>query len=229
MKACGPWKVFRRSVFAAAMLVAVCPPLAAEPARAQRDGTRAETTPPESTPPESAKPAATDTVNALHGTFLDVMKRADELGFDGRFAELSSVIEGTFDLEFMALKTIGEGRKQLGELDRARWVASFGKFLLANYARRFDGWSGQSFESLVEEPAPRNTVVVRTRLIRPNDDDVKLDYRLRPTGSGWRIIDIYSNGNVSELALRRSEFSSLFREVGLDQLIASVDAKAARR
>jgi len=72
-------------------------------------------------------------------------------------------------------------------------------------------------------------MLLHTRLIRPGDKDVKLDYRLRPTKSGWRIIDIYSNGNVSELALRHAEFSALFKDVGLDQLIASVDEKAARR
>ena len=177
----------------------------------------------------SEKPAAEDAVNQLHAAFLDVMKHASDLGFEGREKALKGVIEQTFDLEFMALKTIGEGRRQLDAAGRARWVASFGNFVLANYARRFDGYSGQSFETQSLEPAPRNTVVVHTRLLRPQEDAVKLDYRLRPTSSGWRIIDVYSNGNVSELALRRSEFSSLFKEVGLDQLIASVDEKAARR
>ena len=177
----------------------------------------------------SAKPAASDTIDAMHSAFLDVMKQATELGFDGRLNKLTPIVEQSFDLEFMALKTIGEGRKQLGAEQRARWVASFSKFLLSNYARRFDGFSGQSFETLREEPAPRRTVVVQTRLLRPNDKDVKLDYRLRPTASGWRIIDIYSNGNVSEVALRLSEFSSLFKKVGLDGLIASVDEKAGRR
>ena len=205
----GPLKSSWRAVLAMAMSLAVCPAFAAEP--------------------DAVKPTAVETIHLLHSAFLDVMKRASELGFDGRLNELTGTVEDSFDLEFMALKTIGEGRKGLGESERARWIASFKGFLLSNYARRFDGWSGQSFENVSEDPAPRNTVVVRTRLLRPNKEDVKLDYRLRPTASGWRIIDIYSNGNVSELALRRSEFSKLFKQVGLDQLIASVDEKAARR
>ena len=205
------YKRFGRSVVAAAVLVVACQAFGAAP------------------PATAVKATASDTIDALHGTFLDVMKQATELGFDGRLKALTHVVEQSFDLEFMALKTIGEGRKQLSPEERARWVASFSKFLLSNYARRFDGFSGQSFETLKEEPAPRRTVVVQTRLLRPNDEDVKLDYRLRPTESGWRIIDIYSNGNVSEVALRLSEFSSLFKKVGLDGLIASVNEKADRR
>ena len=45
----------------------------------------------------------------------------------------------------------------------------------------------------------------------------------------WRVIDIYSNGNVSELALRRSEFANRFKQEGIDKLIASVDKQASKR
>ena len=211
---CAPLKSRWCMVIAVAVLFATCPTFAADP---------------EPVPPEPEQLVAKDNIDALHGTFLAVMKQAEELGFDGRLSALTGVVEGSFDLEFMALKTIGVRRKQLETEDQTRWIASFGNFLLSNYARRFDGWSGQTFETLLEEEAPRSTMVVRTRLIRPGDEDVKLDYRLRPTDSGWRIIDIYSNGTVSELALRRSEFAALFKDVGLDLLIASVDEKAARR
>ena len=213
---CAPLKCRWCMVIAVAVLLAACPTFAAEP---------------EPVKPElvQTQPVPKDTIDSLHGAFLNVMKQAEELGFDGRLSALTGVVEDSFDLEFMALKTIGARRKQLEAKEQARWVTSFGNFLLSNYARRFDGWSGQTFESLSVEEAPRGTMVVRTRLLRPGDEDVKLDYRLRPTDSGWRIIDIYSNGTVSELALRRSEFAALFKDVGLDLLIASVDAKAGRR
>ncbi len=171
----------------------------------------------------------TNTIDKLHGVFLDVMKNATELGFDGRLARLREIVGTTFDLEFMALKVLGPDRKNLVAGESRRWVESFSGLLLSNYARRFVGWSGQSFESIAEEPAPRETIVVRTRLVRPNDEDVKLDYRLRHTPSGWKIIDVYSNGNVSELALRRSEFAAPFKQHGISRLIASVDEQASRR
>ena len=42
----------------------------------------------------------------------------------------------------------------------------------------------------------------------------------------WRIIDVYLNGTVSELALRRSEYSSVLKRDGFEKLIVMVDGKA---
>jgi phospholipid transport system substrate-binding protein len=53
---------------------------------------------------------------------------------------------------------------------------------------------------------------------------VQLDYRLRKAnGNGdWRIVDVYLNGTVSELALRRSEYSSLIKREGFQALLAAL-------
>lgn len=135
-----------------------------------------------------------------------------------------------FDLEFMARKSLGPHARELDDAQIARWTDAFGRFLVGNYARQFDGWSGQRFETLETREAPRGTAIVATRLERVDDDDVPLDYRLRPGGGGahWKIIDVYSNGTVSELALRRSEFSSLFARVGFEGLVETVESQAAR-
>jgi phospholipid transport system substrate-binding protein len=56
---------------------------------------------------------------------------------------------------------------------------------------------------------------------------VQLDYRLRSGPDGWRIIDVFMNGTVSELALRRSEYSAVLDRDGFDGLIAALDGKIA--
>ena len=50
---------------------------------------------------------------------------------------------------------------------------------------------------------------------------------MRETDSGWKIIDIYLNGTVSELSLRRSEYSSTVKREGFETLIAAVQKKLA--
>ena len=67
--------------------------------------------------------------------------------------------------------------------------------------------------------------MVRTQLVRPGDEDVQLNYRLRAVDGEWRIIDIYLNGTVSELALRRSEYSSVLKREGFEKLISTLHAK----
>ena len=69
--------------------------------------------------------------------------------------------------------------------------------------------------------------MVKTKVTAPGDEDVELSYRLRETPAGPRIIDVYLKGTVSELALRRSEYTSVLEREGFPALIATVDRKIA--
>ena len=111
--------------------------------------------------------------------------------------------------------------------ERKKWIHCFENVTAANYAGRFTGYTGQEFVTLGVEPSSHNTIIVRTRLINPDGEDVDLNYRLRETPAGWRIIDVYLNGTVSELALRRSEYSSLIKRDGFQSLVDSVDKRVA--
>ena len=164
-------------------------------------------------------------VERLHSGLLEAMQNADELGFQGRFDLIRPVVEQTFDLNFMGSKSVGRHWKKLTPEEQALWLDKFTGFLSANYAGNFDGFDGESFETLGEEPAKRETRVVLTELRVPSSEDVVLNYRLRDTQNGWRIIDIYLKGTVSELALRRSDFSSTLKQKGFGELAAAVDQK----
>jgi phospholipid transport system substrate-binding protein len=179
-----------------------------------------------STAPAAATPRAA--IDALHASLLDVMKNAVALGYAGREQKLRSVIPRYFDLDEMARKSLGPHWSSLDEASRQRYLDTFARFTVANYAGRFDGFSGQSFETLRETPGPRDTVIVESRLIDPTDKNVELNYRLRKVGDGWRVVDVYLDGTVSELALRRSEFVSIMKRQNLDALLVALDAKIAK-
>jgi len=166
-------------------------------------------------------------VEAFHDALTQAMKRADELGYEGRYAELSPVLEGTFDLDFMAEKSVGRYWRDLDEAARNRWLETFTRHTTANYAGRFNAYTGQHFETRGSEPAAHETVVVNTVLVLPAEEDVQLNYRLRKTPLGWRVVDIYLNGTVSELALRRSEYSAVISRDGFDTLVSELDGKIA--
>ena len=82
----------------------------------------------------------------------------------------------------------------------------------ANFAARFDGFSGERFEMRGQRAGPRDAVVVESAIVRPDDDPVELDYVLREGEAGWRIIDVLLDGKYSELAKQRSEFAALLAE-----------------
>jgi phospholipid transport system substrate-binding protein len=57
---------------------------------------------------------------------------------------------------------------------------------------------------------------------------VQLDYVLRSEPDGWRIIDVLLNGTISEMAERRSEFSSTLRDGGASALINLLHQKSTQ-
>lgn len=175
--------------------------------------------------PNSVDSAPGATIEAFHAGLLEIMKQAKELGIQGRIDKLTPLMNRTFDLEFMARKTIGRHWRHLSEEEKKRWASLFKKFTCANYAGRFTGFTGEQFITTGIEDAPRGTQVVLTKILVPNDEDVQLNYRLMERNGEWKVIDVFLNGTVSELALRRSEYSSALKREGFSRLLDSVEAK----
>jgi phospholipid transport system substrate-binding protein len=216
-----------RIAFPTALTAAACSLLLlAGPAAADQSApASAKTAAYEASVSDAEGPVATPSVEKLHAALIAIMRSADQLGYTGRYEQLRPVVDQTFDLHFMASKSVGRHWKKLTEEDRERWLETFERLITANYAGRFNAFSGESFETLGEEAAIHDTRVVRTQLVRPGDEDVQLNYRLRDVDGEWRIIDIYLNGTVSELALRRSEYSSVLKREGFEKLLSTLHAK----
>ena len=166
-------------------------------------------------------------VETMHAGMVDVMRTAATTTFEERAARLEPVIDTAYDLEFMGRKSLGKSFDTLSPEDQTRWLEAFHRFMIANYAGRFTSYSGQNFETLGEDPAAQDTVLVRTRLVDPGKENVDLSYRLRQQDGTWEIIDVYMKGTVSELALRRSDFTAILDREGFPALLANLDAKIA--
>jgi phospholipid transport system substrate-binding protein len=164
-------------------------------------------------------------VDTLHKNLLQVMKNATALSYEGRAKQLKPVVHELFDLSFMAEKSVGRHWKTLEDADRTRLLTTFRRFIVANYAGRFSGYSGQVFETLKEEPSAHSTMLVHSRILIREGETIQLNYRLRRVEDRWRIIDVYLNGTVSELALRRSEYSSLIKREGFEALLSALDER----
>lgn len=174
----------------------------------------------------AAEPAMTpaQVVENLHASLIAAMQDED-LDFEGRYALLEPVIAQSFNLEFMGSKCVGRHWKKLSPEEQQAWIARFERLTTSTYASRFKEFDGEHFETLGEEPGGRETQIVMTKLYVPSDEDVILNYRLMEGDNGWRVIDIYLKGTVSELALRRSDYSVTLKRDGFDGLVAAIDRK----
>jgi phospholipid transport system substrate-binding protein len=174
-----------------------------------------------------AEPApAAAVIERFHATLLEVMKNAQQLGVDGRRAKLEPVMSETYDFPAMAQRSLGPAWAKLDAAQRARFEEVFRGLILRTYATRFDGYTSERFELRGTEASIAGTEIVRTTLHSPKQT-VQLDYRMRETKTGWRVIDVYLNGTVSELALRRAESTSVLERDGFDGLVSGLEKKVA--
>jgi phospholipid transport system substrate-binding protein len=153
------------------------------------------------------------------------MKNGRALGQSGRFTQLDPVIRRSFDIVSMARLAVGTSWASLTEAQRQQVTESFGRYISAIYADRFDSYAGQKLEVTGEQPAPSG-VIVRSQIIKASGEPVKVDYLMRRNGERWLISDIYLDGAISEVATRRSEFAAILKNEGIDGLIAALNRKA---
>ena len=171
----------------------------------------------------------TTTISSFYDTLLATMKDGPQLGFKGRSERLSPAIHRTFDLPLMTRLMVGPQWASLTPAQQQQLVAAFGDFSVAIYASRFDDYSGERFSVDPDATPTGNGVIVRTKLIKTDGDRVEIDYLMRDAdGDGaFQIIDVYLSGTVSELATRRSEFSSVLRRGGADALVDLLQKRTA--
>src|SRR5262249_417785 len=141
------------------------------------------------------------------------------------YSQLEPVIRRSFDLKTMARLSVGPSCADMSEAQRNHVAGSFGRYISAIYADRFDSYAGQKLEVTGEQPNPGG-IMVTSQIVKANGEPVKVDYQMRRDGEGWLISDIYLDGAISEVATRRSEFGAIIRTQGVDGLIVALNRKA---
>ena len=173
---------------------------------------------------EEGAATARQVVEKFQAELIDVMKNGKHLGYAGRYDKLKDPISNSHDLTKIARIVVGKEWEKLSEAQQQELVDVFSRLSIASYAHNFKDYSGESFVFDSEEETTRGGVVVHSHLVIPGEKDVKFDYMLKEKGDSWRIINIIANG-VSDLALKRSEYTAILQREGFDALIAKINEK----
>ena len=173
-------------------------------------------------PARAADPAA-DRIQSFYNTLLDTMKKGPQLGMQGRFRAMEPAVDSTYDLPAMIQFIVGPCWSSLAEHDRTNLVAAFRRMTVANYAGNFQKFGGEQFTVNPEVQQRGPDKIVQTTLVPVGDKPVPLTYRMRESGGGWKVIDVFLEGYVSELAMRRSDFAATLASGGAPALVARMD------
>ncbi len=176
--------------------------------------------------PAQAAPAAT--VQALCDALVSAMKQGPALGFSGRRQLLEPEIRRSLNLPLMTRLVLGPPWRSLSPEQQRQLVEAFSDYSIATYANQFSAYSGERFS--VDPPTPplaNGDVIVRTKLYTKDPEPVRLDYLMREAGGSWKIIDVYLNGTISQMAAHRSEYTSVLRQGGAAALVEMLRKKVA--
>ncbi|MGB9153185.1 MAG: ABC transporter substrate-binding protein [Alphaproteobacteria bacterium] len=173
-----------------------------------------------------ADTAAEAVVRGLYTQLEASMKQGSQLGFSGRYKQLDPVIRASFNLPLMTRMAVGASWASASPQEQTELVAAFSDFSVASYASQFAGYQGEQF-TIVGEKTSDAGILVETRLTPKDGDAVALNYLMRPDKNGnYRIVDVFLNGTISQLATRRAEFSSIARRDGISALVTSLGQKS---
>jgi len=167
---------------------------------------------------------ATQVVEKLHSTLLAVMKDGDKIGYQGRYEQLAPVIKSSFDMPFISRTVLGKYWETFNSEQRSRFVEAFTQLSIATYAGNFDRYSGEHFKIIPEKEVDGGRILVQSQLIKSDGGQVQLDYLLHRTGSQWRIVNIIAEG-VSDLALKRADYSAFLKNKGFEALLKKLNEK----
>ena len=153
-------------------------------------------------------------IKAFYATLIDTMKRGKELGVEGRFRELKPATESAFDLTEMTRLSVGPSWSGISEPERKALVEAVERLTLVNYAKNFTHFSGEQFVVDPDTKPRSDDKIVESKLVGTDGKAVAFNYRMHPVDGHWKIVDIYLNGSISQLALRRADFSSTVQKLG---------------
>ncbi|GAA0586480.1 ABC transporter substrate-binding protein [Rhizomicrobium electricum] len=172
-----------------------------------------------------AEDAAVAPVQSFYDGLLSTMKQGKSLGIKGRFEKLKPVIEASFDMPGMTRLSVGPAWNTMSDADHAALTKALTRYTVASYASNFKSFDGEKF---VVEPAAKDRnadKVVFSKLIAGNET-IPFNYLMRKNGASWKVIDIYLNGFVSQMAKQRSDFSSTVTAGGAAALEKKINTLA---
>lgn len=119
------------------------------------------------------------------------------------------------------------GWKQASEEQREKYLELYGNLMVATYAHRFQGYSGEALKVTGARVIDANQALVESKVFREGaDKPLLISWRVRGSDGEYRIIDIMVEG-LSMAQTQRSEFQSFMRsnDGDINALLANLDER----
>ena len=138
---------------------------------------------------------------------------------DQRATKFAALFKNKFAVESIARFVAGAAWRAGTEAEQKEYIDLFTNFVVNTYAQRLSRYSGEQLKVGAARVID-DSVVVSSEIVQKNGPPTKVDWRLRNTPDGFRILDVIIEG-ISMAITQRSDFAADARN-GLGALIASL-------
>jgi phospholipid transport system substrate-binding protein len=164
-------------------------------------------------------------IETYYQQLMPTIQQAARLSVVERDRRFTPIFTAVFDIPTMTRLAVGPSWREFSAQQQAAIRDGFARFIVADYSSQITDYSGERF---VVDPLPIPEArgggeIVKTKLLQSNGRTVSINYLVR----GGRVVDIYLNGTISDLALRRDEFSSIIASSGAEGLIRKLQERTA--
>jgi len=163
-------------------------------------------------------------VERLNSTLIEVMKGGQKLGYAGRYKKLDPVVKETFEFEAVSIIALGTHWKKLEQPQKLAFMAKLTDLSVATYAAQFKEYGGESFQFDSSQDVKGGKLLLRYNLVAPNEKPIKFEYYVGQFNGQWHIINIVVDG-ISDLALKKAQYTSVIDREGFDALLTKLTQK----
>jgi len=130
-----------------------------------------------------------------------------------RTARFRVLLNEGFDVQHIGRFVLGRFWRSASEAERAEYLRLFEDFIVHSYATRFREYSGENLRVVAARTAAEDEALVLTDLLRPSGPPIRVEWRLRRDGPGFKVVDVLVE-SVSMSITQRDDFSATIQRSG---------------
>jgi phospholipid transport system substrate-binding protein len=174
-----------------------------------------------------ARPAAADPAGQAEAFVAGLADELQRLVNSGRsesqmYAAFEGILARYGDMPAVSASVLGPPWRGASPAQKQAFVAAFQHYLARKYGRQFREYRNARIVVTDARDAGRAGVLVRTRVVRPGQEDIAVDWQVSGRSGSLRAVNLIIEG-VSMLASERAEIGARLEVAGsLDALIAEL-------
>jgi phospholipid transport system substrate-binding protein len=172
---------------------------------------------------------ATDQVKQTVDAVLDVLNNKElkkpekrEL----RRKNIREIIDKRFDFEEMGKRSLALNWNKRTPDEKKEFVVLFSDLLETTYIKKIERYENEKVVYL-DEKITGQYAVVRTKIVKGQETDIPVEYRIFKKAGKWEVYDIIVEG-VSLVNNYRSQFSQIIRSSSYEELVKKLRSKTLK-